>query len=322
MEENVGNPTKIVGAMPPPKELFFVQRLSGQKIRQVKTFFTALLFLSPALIIFITFVFVPLIRSFILSTQLTDPIGRPVAFYGLENYRKMIATPDFANSISRSLLFVLYTVPSTLVFSLILALLGNLRLKRIAIFRMLFSSTIAVSAATASLIFLYLFQPAIGNLNYLLSFIGVKAIPWLVSDKTALMAISLCSVWLQIGLNTVILLAGMQGISEELYESAMIDGANAWNKFKSITIPLLSPTVFFLVVIDILADFQTFTQIYILTKGGPSDSTNVIVYSIYRAFYFNGRYGFAAAQAVVLFFIMLSLTIIQFTVVEKKVHYE
>ncbi len=297
-------------------------RFSGVQKRELKKFITALLFLSPALIIFITFVFVPLVRSFILSTQLTDPIGRAVAFYGLENYRKLIATPAFAYSITRSLLFVLYTVPTTLVFSMILALLGNLRLKRIAIFRMIFSITIAVSAATASLIFMYLFHPTIGSLNYLLSFIGVKAIPWLISDKTALMAISLCSVWLQLGLNTVILLAGMQGISEELYESAMIDGANAWNKFKSITLPLLSPTVFFLVVIDILAAFQTFTQIYILTKGGPSNSTDVIVYSIYQAFYFNGRYGFAAAQAVILFFIMLSLTIIQFTVVEKKVHYE
>ena len=296
--------------------------LTGVKKREIKTFLIALLFLSPALIIFITFVFVPLMRSFILSTQLTNPIGLPVAFYGIENYRKLFATPDFVNSISRSLLFVLYTVPSTLFFSMILALLGNLRLKRIAIFRMIFSLTIAVSAATASLIFMYLFHPTIGSLNYLLSFIGIKAIPWLVSDKTALIAISLCSVWLQMGLNTVVLLAGMQGISEELYESAMIDGANSWNKFRSITLPLLSPTVFFLVVIDILAAFQTFTQVYILTKGGPSNSTDVIVYSIYRAFYFNGRYGSAAAQAVILFFIMLSLTIIQFTVVEKKVHYE
>lgn len=296
--------------------------LTGVRKREIKTFLIALLFLAPALIIFIAFVFVPLVRSFILSTQLTNPIGLPVAFYGIENYRKLFATPDFVKSISRSLLFVLYTVPSTLFFSMILALLGNLRLKRIAIFRMIFSLTIAVSAATASVIFMYLFHPTIGSLNYLLSFIGIKAIPWLVSDKTALIAISLCSVWLQMGLNTVVLLAGMQGISEDLYESAMIDGANSWNRFKSITLPLLSPTVFFLLVIDILAAFQTFTQVYILTKGGPSNSTDVIVYSIYRAFYFNGRYGSAAAQAVILFFIMLSLTIIQFTVVEKKVHYE
>jgi ABC-type sugar transport system permease subunit len=314
--------TTQIKSLPDPMASNKKPLLTGIQKREIKTFLTALLFLAPALIIFITFVFVPLVRSFILSTQLTNPIGLPVAFYGIQNYRKLFTTPDFLNSISRSLLFVLYTVPTTLVFSMILALLGNLRLKHIAIFRMIYSLTIAVSAASASLIFMYIFHPTIGSLNYLLSFIGVNAVPWLVSDKTALIAISICSVWLQLGLNTVVLLAGMQGISDELYESAMIDGANAWNKFRSITLPLLSPTVFFLVVIDILAAFQTFTQVYIMTKGGPSNSTDVIVYSIYQAFYFNGRYGSAAAQSVILFFIMLALTIIQFTVIEKRVHYE
>lgn len=316
------NSSLAQGSVSPQKPAGGLFHLSGVQKREIRTFLTALLFLAPALTIFVIFVFIPLVRSFILSTQLTDPIGNPVAFYGLENYRKLVATPAFANSVGKSVLFVVYTVPTTLLFSLILALLGNLRLKHIAVFRMIFSSTIAVSAATASLIFMYLFHPTIGNINYLLSLVGVKPIPWLVSDTTALMGIALCAFWLQIGLNTVIILAAMQGISDELYESAMIDGANAWHKFKSITIPMLSPTFFFLLVIDILAAFQTFTQVNILTKGGPFESTNVIVYSIYRAFYFNGKYGFAAAQSIVLFFIMLSLTIFQFTVVEKKVHYE
>jgi len=172
------------------------------------------------------------------------------------------------------------------------------------------------------LIFMYLYHPTIGAINYLLGLVGVDSIPWLISSKTSLIAVAICAVWLQIGLNTVILLAAMQGIPEELYESAVIDGANAWNKFKYITLPLLSPTFFFLLVIDILAAFQTFTQVNIMTRGGPLDSTNVLVYSIYREFYFNGKYGFAAAQSVMLFFIMLTLTIIQFTVVEKKVNYE
>ena len=290
--------------------------------RHFKTFLTALLFLAPSLIIFTTFVFVPLVRSFWLSTQLTNPIGVPVSFYGLENYRKLFATDIFINSLSRSSLFVLYSVPSTLLISLGLAVLGNLRLKGIAGFRLIFSITIAVSAATASLIFMYLYHPTIGAINYLLGLVGVDSIPWLISSKTSLIAVAICAVWLQIGLNTVILLAAMQGIPEELYESAVIDGANAWNKFKYITLPLLSPTFFFLLVIDILAAFQTFTQVNIMTRGGPLDSTNVLVYSIYREFYFNGKYGFAAAQSVMLFFIMLTLTIIQFTVVEKKVNYE
>ena len=296
--------------------------LSGAQRREIRKFLEALLYLSPALIIFAAFVFIPLVRSIKLSTYLTDPIGRPAKFVGLLQYQRLFQTPDFLNSLKVSVQFVLYTVPITLVLSMILALLGNLRLKRIDVFRMFFSVTIAVSAATASLIFMYLYHPALGILNYLLSLVGLPAVPWLISDKTALFSVSLTTVWLQLGLNTVILLAGMQGIPEELYESAMIDGANAWHKFRSITIPMLSPTLFFLLIVDTLAAFQTFTQIHVMTSGGPMDSTNVLVFSIYREFYFNGKYGFAAAQSIMLFIIILMLTTIQFGVVEKRVHYE
>lgn len=296
--------------------------LSGAQRREIKRFLEALFYLSPALIIFVAFVFIPLIRSIELSAYLTDPIGRPAKFVGLLQYQRLFETDVFLNSLKRSVQFVLYTVPITLVLSMCLALLGNLRLKRIDVFRMIFSCTIAVSAATASLIFAYLYHPALGMLNYMLDLVGIPAVPWLISDKTALLAVSLTTVWLQLGLNTVILLAGMQGISDELYESAMIDGANSWHKFRSITIPLLSPTLFFLLIIDMLAAFQTFTQIHVMTSGGPLDSTNVLVFSIYREFYFNGKYGFAAAQSIMLFIIILILTVIQFGVVEKRVHYE
>lgn len=296
--------------------------LTGAQRRGVMRFFEALLYLSPALIIFMAFVFIPLFRSIELSTYLTDPIGRPAKFVGFLQYQRLFETDVFLNSLKRSVQFVLYTVPITLILSMSLALLGNLRLKRIDLFRMIFSCTIAVSAATASLIFVYLYHPALGVLNYVLSLVGIPKIQWLISDKTALLAVSLTTVWLQLGLNTVILLAGMQGISDELYESAMIDGANSWHKFRSITIPLLSPTLFFLLIIDMLAAFQTFTQIHVMTSGGPLDSTNVLVFSIYREFYFNGKYGFAAAQSIMLFIIILILTVIQFGVVEKRVHYE
>jgi sn-glycerol 3-phosphate transport system permease protein len=224
-------------------------------------------------------------------------------------------------SLNRSFLFVIYTVPTTIFFSLCLALLGNLRLKRIDIFRMFFSTTIAVSGATASLMFLYLYHPTVG-INYWLGLLGIPEIPWLVSEKTALFAVALTTIWLQMGLNTVILLAAMQTIPEELYESAMIDGANAWNNLLYITLPLLSSTFFFLVVVDMLAAFQTFTPIHIMTSGGPLDSTNLLVYSIYREFYFNGKYGYAAAQSIMLFIIMLVLTVAQFVFVERRVFYE
>jgi multiple sugar transport system permease protein/sn-glycerol 3-phosphate transport system permease protein len=295
--------------------------LTGKQARAFKTFLMGLLYLTPSLVIFLAFVFIPLLRSFELSTYITDPIGRPAKFVALLNYQRLFETPVFMNSLSRSVQFVLYTVPTTIFISLCLALLGNLRLKRISIFRMLFSTTIAVSGATASLMFLYLYHPTVG-INYYLDLLNIPEIPWLISEKTALFSVALTTVWLQVGLNTVILLAAMQTIPEELYESAMIDGANSWNNLLYITLPMLSSTFFFLLVVDMLAAFQTFTPIHIMTSGGPLDSTNLLVYSIYREFYFNGKYGFAAAQSIMLFFIMLALTVFQFTVVEKKVFYE
>lgn len=299
-----------------------MSRRARARRREIRKSLLALAYLSPSLIIFVAFVFVPLVRSFLLSMQRTDPIGRAVGFAGLLQYERLWNNPQFLNSLQRTLLFVIYTVPTTLLVALALAVLGNLRLRHISIFRMIFSLTIAVSAATASLIFLYLFHPVLGMLNYLLGFLGVPSVPWLTDVRTALPAVALVSVWLQLGLNTVILLAGMQGIPEELYESAMIDGASGPAKFRHITLPLLSPTIFFLLVVDLLAAFQTFTQIHVMTKGGPINSTNVLVFSIYREFYFNGQYAYAAAQSMVLFLIMLVVTIVQFGVIERRVVYE
>ena len=304
-------------SIPPASE-----KLKGVRRREAKNFVKAMLFLSPSLAIFITFVFVPLVRTFWLSSYLTNPLGRPTVFTGLGQYQRMFSTPEFGNSLSRSLVFVAETVPAALLFSLILALLANQRLRGISIFRVIFSITIAVSSATASLMFMYLYHPSIGSLNYFIELLGGTAIPWLISDKFALTAISMTTVWLQLGLNTVILLAAMQGIPEELYESAMIDGANSWSRFWGITLPFLSSTFFFLLIVDMLAAFQTFTPVQIMTTGGPINSTNLLVYSIYRLFYFNGQYGLAAAESIMLFLIMLVLTIFQFVFVERKVFYE
>lgn len=296
--------------------------LSGAQKRQIFAFARALLFLAPSLILFVTFTFAPLFRTAWLSTYLTNPIGVATRFVGIQQYSRLFDTPAFLYSLSRSALFVLYTVPTVILLSLILAALGNLRLPRISIFRVIFSLTIAVSGATASLMFLYLYHPSIGSINYFINLLGFPSIPWLISEYTALTAVAITSVWLQLGLNTVILIAAMQGIPEELYESAMIDGAGGWQRFIHITLPLLSSTIFFLMVVDTLASFQTFTPIHIMTSGGPLDSTNLLVFSIYREFYFNGKYGLAAAQSIMLFLIMLVLTIFQFTVVERRVYYE
>lgn len=296
--------------------------MTGVQWREARKVMTALLYLAPSLILFFTFIFIPLLRSIELSLYLTDPLGRPAALVGFLQYERLFTQETFLNSMARSSQYVAFTVPLTLLFSLVLAMLGNLRLKKIAIFRIIYSITIAVSGATASIMFLSMYHPTLGTLNYFLGLMGFPIVNWLISDASAIYSVAMVTIWLQVGLNTVILLAAMQGIPEELYESAMIDGASSWNKFFYITLPFLSSTFFFLLVVDVLAAFQTFTPVSVMTAGGPMDSTNILVYSIYREFYINGKYGFAAAQSIMLFIVMLVLTLFQFIFVEKKVFYE
>ncbi len=295
--------------------------VSSARVRALKNFLVAMLFLSPSLLIFILFVFIPLLKTIQLSFYLTDPIGRMVAFSGLDNYQRVFDRKDLLNSLQVSFLFTLYVVPATIILALFLAVLVNVRLRLISFFRIIFSSTIAVSAAAASLIFAFFFNPANGVFNYLLDLAGLPRVQWLVSDSSALISVSILTVWLQLGFCTVLLLAALQGISQELYESATIDGADFWASFRHITIPMISPTIFFLVVVQTLSALQTFTQINVLTKGGPVGSTNVLVYLIYQAFYFNNQYGIAATVSVVLFLLMFVLTVIQFGVLERRVFY-
>ncbi len=295
--------------------------VSSARVRALKDFLAAMLFLSPSLLIFILFVFIPLLKTIQLSLFLTNPLGEMRAFVGLENYQRIFEEKDLYNSLRVSLTFAVYVVPATLLLALFLAILSNVRLPLISFFRIVFSSTIAVSGATASLIFLFIFNPINGVLNYLLDLGGLPRVQWLVNESSALISVSAVTVWLQLGFCTIILLAALQGISQELYESATIDGAGFWASLRHITFPMISPTLFFLIVVQSLNALQTFTQIDILTRGGPVESTNVIVYLIYRAFYINNQYGIAGALSVILFLMMFVLTLVQFGVLERRVFY-
>jgi sn-glycerol 3-phosphate transport system permease protein len=295
---------------------------SKRRWRTLREWLNALPYLAPSLIVFTVFVFYPLIRSVILSLYGTNPIGQMTNFVGLKYYQRLWESESYHNSLLVTLKFVLYTVPGVLIVSLILSTLANLRLKGISIYRIAFALTISISGATAALLFMFLYHPIIGTLNYLLSFINIGPIPWLIDTKYALFAVAIPRIWLQTGFATVLLLAGMQGISDEYYEAATIDGAGFWQSWRNITLPLITPSLFFLLVVITLNAFQTFTEVNVLTGGGPIDSTQVVVHEIYRSFYFNGQYGYASAQALILFVIILSLTIVQFGVLEKRVHYE
>lgn len=283
---------------------------------------TALLYLLPSIILFTVFVFYPMFRTIYLSFFLTDQAGEAAIFVGLENYTYLLESDAFLNSIKATFLFVLYTVPTGIIIALILALLANEKLRGIGFFRTIYASTMGVSVAASSVVWLFLFHPSVGMFNKFLNIFNLPQIEWLLDPTWALFSVSLSTIWLNTGFSFLIILGGLQNIDEYLYESARIDGASYWYRLKRITIPMLSPTLFFIITISLINAFQTFGQIDILTKGGPSQSTNLIVYSIYREAFINYQFGTASAQAVFLFICILIVTILQFKLGEKKVHYQ
>nr|WP_176330346.1 sugar ABC transporter permease [Oceanobacillus rekensis] len=293
-----------------------------KKKQRTKSFLKGMMFLLPSIVLFSIFLFYPLLRTIYLSFFLTDAKGVTTVFVGFDNFINMFSSPIFIQSIQSTFLFVLYTVPVTIIISLFLAVIANEKLKGIGFFRTIYSSTMGISVAAASVFWLYLFHPTIGMLNVILGTLGFENIGWLTDPTWALIAVSVTTIWMNIGFTFLILLGGLQSIDTYLYESADIDGAGYFYKLRRITIPMLSPTLFFVVTVTIINAFQTFGQIDILTQGGPQNTTNLIVYSIYREAFVNYQFGSASAQAVVLFIIILLMTLLQFKFGERKVHYQ
>lgn len=283
---------------------------------------TATLYLLPSIILFSVFVFYPMFRTIYLSFFLTDQTGNAAIMVGFENFQYLLGSSEFQNSMKATALFVLYTVPITIILALFFALLANEKLKGIGFFRTMYSSTMGISVAASSVIWLFMFNPSIGMFNRLLSVFNFPQIQWLLDPEWALLSVSISTIWMNIGFSFLILLGGLQNIDEHLYESSRIDGAGYFYRLRRITLPMLSPTLFFIITISLINAFQTFGQIDILTKGGPSQSTNLIVYSIYREAFINYQFGTASAQAVILFLIILVVTILQFKLGERKVHYQ
>ncbi|HVD30905.1 MAG TPA: sugar ABC transporter permease [Methylomirabilota bacterium] len=290
--------------------------------RDVRSLAVGLAYLSPALFIFVVFVFIPLGRTFYLSLYNTRSTGIISTFNGIDHYIDLVTSATFRSSLLATGLFALYTVPIGIALGLVLAVLLNQRLRGISVFRTMMASTIAISAAVGSLIWLLLFNPSLGLLNYVLSLVGIRGPEWLIQPTIAIIAVSITTIWLTLGTNIIVLLAGLQGIPEEIYEAARLDGARGARMFTRITVPMVSPSLFFLLVVDTVAVLQAFTQIHLLTRGGPVDSTRTLVYSIYLDAFQNFQFGFASAESVVLFILIMTLTIIQFRFVERRVHYQ
>ncbi|MGQ9572779.1 MAG: carbohydrate ABC transporter permease [Dehalococcoidia bacterium] len=293
-----------------------------QRLEGVNRLGFALIFLFPSIVIFGAFVFYPLVKAVYLGFYETDPFGNQGDFVGLDQYRTVLTSASFRHSLWVTFLFAVYTVPPGIALGLTLALLANQKLPGISIFRLMFSSTVATSVAVASLMWLTLLNPSVGLLNYFLVEAGQPRIDWLNDPDWALPAVSATTVWLNLGLAFIVILAGLQSIPEELYESARIDGASGWRLFWHVTLPMLSPTLFFVSVVGVILAFQSFGQIHILTRGGPLDATTVIVYSIWQDAFQRFDYGVASVQAIALFLLVLGLTVIQIRFLERRVFYQ
>jgi ABC-type sugar transport system permease subunit len=303
-------------------------KAAAKRTRQLREFGRALLYMSPAIVFLAAFTYIPFLRSIWLSLFVTNPQGATARFNGLNYYARIFnldgsGRTEYLRSIATTVSFALMVVPLGIVFSLALALLATLKVKAIAYFRTIFTSSIAISVASASVIWALIYSPNLRLTQWLIDLLGVSSTSLLQDPRTALLAVAFMTTWTTLGFNFIVTLAGIQAIPQELYESALIDGASSWKSFRYITLPLLTPTLLFLIIISTIQSFQAFTQFNVLIGNeGPGNSTNVFVYSIFTAFWKDNRYGFASAMAVVLFLILLLLTFVQFRVLDRRVHYQ
>lgn len=280
-------------------------------------------FLTPNLIGFLIFTFLPVFAALLLSFTEWDLL-RPIQWVGLSNYIRMFTNdPTFIKVLKNTLLFVAVTVPARIVLALAVALALNQKLFGTTFFRTAFFMPVVSSSVAVALVWQWIFHADFGPLNNILWILGVASPPrWLTSTQWALPALMIVSIWQGIGMNMVIFLAGLQGIPAQLYEAAKIDGATSWKSFWKITLPMLSPTTFLVLVMTTISSFQIFDLAVIMTEGGPANATNTIVYHIYRNAFQFFRMGYAAAIAWFLFIVIFAITLFQFRNQKNWVNYD
>lgn len=274
-------------------------------------------FLIPSLLIFSVFLFYPFFKTIYLSLYKTDKMGLPKKFVGMENYRKLLTSTSFYNSLLVTLIFVLIVVIGSMSLGLIGAVLCNKAFPGIRVFSTAYALPMAIASSSAAMIFKIMLHPSVGIVNKLLGL----SINWISDPRYALICVAVLTAWLNSGINFLYFSAGLSNIDETIYERASVDGANEWQKFYRLTLPGLSPILFYMLVVNIIQAFQSFGQVKILTQGGPGESTNLIVYSIYRDAFFNFKFGNAAAQSIILFLIIMCLTLVMFKIEKKGVKY-
>ncbi len=280
----------------------------------------AYLFVLPSLLFLAIFVVYPIVSAFYLSLHRYNLLEPPV-WDGIGRYALLLEDTRFFKAIGNTMLFAVMTVPAGTAISLLLAVLINQPLRAIYFFRTAYYLPVVTSFVAVSFIWLWIYEPQFGVLNQLLERLGLPTFAWLRDPNTAMLSIAILSIWKNAGYNMIIFLAGLQGIPKYLYEAAEIDGASAVQRFWYITVPMLSPTTFFVFVVYFIGALQMFTQSWILTQGGPLDSTLTVVYLIYQNGFEFLKMGSAAAMSVILFILIAVVTYINTRIVRYDTHF-
>jgi len=279
---------------------------------------TAYLFLLPATLLLSAFVLYPLVQLLWMSVHDWNILRGEARFVGAANYRAIFRDEAFWQALANTFVYVAATVPLGVVLSLALALLLNQKLRGVGLLRTAIFTPVVTSTVAAGIIFVWLMDYDQGLLNAALGVFGIAPVNWLQSERWAMPAVVLMTLWKQAGYNMVLFLAGLQAIPEEVYEAAAVDGARVgWPVFRHITLPLLAPTTFFVTIISVIYAFRAFEQMYAMTRGGPVGATTTLVYYIFdKAFKF-GNMGQAAVVAALMVLIVLGVTALQFRLLRQ-----
>lgn len=279
-----------------------------------------LFFLAPSALPLVLFTLWPMLYSIWMSTQKWNLISEP-AFVGLANYAKLLTTPTTLEILGHTVGYVLGYLPLVYVGGLLLALALNAKLPARAFFRATYFLPVITSWVVVALVWKWLLNPADGVVNAVLGAVGLPQPGWWTDPKWALASVVLASAWKDLGFVMVILLAGLQAIPRDTYEAATIDGAGPFQRLVYVTLPLLTPSTFFVMVISLINGFQVFDQVFVMTKGGPQGSSQVLVGQVYDLTFRYGRAGEGAALSWLLFLLILAVTIVQMIGQRRWVHY-
>jgi len=287
---------------------------------RIKKSFWVLFFILPAFTGLVLFTIIPIISSFVLTLFRWDLISE-IQFAGLSNFRKLILDEKFWNALKHTVSFVIGYIPFVMVTGLFVALLMNGKIKGKGAFRTAFFIPVVSSWIAVALLWTWLFNPKFGLINYILALIGIAGPAWLYDPNWAMTAVIMTSVWKDTGFVMMLFLAGLQDIPQSLLEAASIDGATTVKRFFRITIPMLSPTIFFVMIVTMINSFQVFDQVWVMTEGGPAGSTSVLVEQVYKNAFRYYNMGYASTISLVLFLIILLITAVQIQGQKKWVHY-